>query len=239
MIINDEGYIINLRRYGEKSLILTVLTQKHGKVVGYVKNCLTPKNLGIYQQGNQIRFDAYARLEENMWTMHVELLHAYAVNFITDSSKLAALSSLCNLCCQTMPEEQNLENFYKYIDNFFNHITGPNWLAHYCFFEYYLLSFLGVSLDLNKCSVTGKSENLRYISPKTGKAVCEEIGRPYQDRLYAYPHFIINQNLYPNTKEIKDLLELTAFFLHKNFFKTHDLKFPLSRASLLDNLGLE
>ena len=225
MIINDEGYIINLRRYGEKSLILTVLTKQHGKLVGYVKNCLTKKNLGIYQQGNYIRLEAYARLEENMWSLRVELLQANAANFMTS--------------CETMPEGENLADFYGYIDNFFQQIDKENWLTYYCYFEFYLMSFLGVGLDLEKCSVTGSYDNLRYVSPKTGKAVCEEIGRPYHNRLYAYPRFILTGEIKPTPEEIKNLLRLTEFFLHKNFFRTHYLKFPENRANLLDNLDLD
>lgn len=239
MIINDEGYIINLRRHGEKSLILTVLTKEHGKIVGYVKNCLTKKNLGIYQQGNLIRFEAYARLEENMWSLQVELLEASAANFIVNPQKLAVLSALCALCNETMPEGESLEEFYSYIQMFFKMINQENWLAYYCYFEFYLLAFLGISLDLEKCSVTGSYDNLRYVSPKTGKAVCEEVGRPYHDRLYAYPTFIMSNKTNPEMKEIKDLLDLTSFFLNKNFFRTHYLKFPESRANLLDNLSLD
>ena len=239
MIINDEGYIINLRRHGEKSLILTVLTKGHGKIVGYVKNCLTKKNLGIYQQGNLVRFEAYTRLEENMWNLQVELIEANAANFIVSPQKLAVLSSFCSLSNEVMPEGESLEDFYAYVDNFFKMINQDNWLTYYCYFEFYLLSFLGVALDLEKCSVTGSYDNLRYVSPKTGKAVCEEIGRPYHDRLYAYPAFVLENKFNPQMKEIKDLLDLTAFFLNKNFFRTHYLKFPPSRANLLDNLSLD
>lgn len=239
MLINDEGYIINLRRHGEKSLILTVLTKEHGKFVGYVKNALTKKNLGIYQQGNLIHFEAYARLEENMWNLRVELVESNAADFIVNPQKLAVLSSLCALCNTAMPERESLEDFYGYVESFFKQIHQNEWLAYYCYFEFYLLAFLGVPLDLEKCSVTGSYDNLRYISPKTGKAVCEEVGRPYHDRLYAYPAFIIEKRINPEKREIKDLLDMTAFFLNKNFFKSHDLKFPASRANLLDNLSLD
>lgn len=39
----DDGYIINMRKHGESSLILSVLTRGHGKVTGFVKNCLSKK----------------------------------------------------------------------------------------------------------------------------------------------------------------------------------------------------
>lgn len=127
MQFQDEGYIINLRRHGEKSLILTVLTRHHGKLVGYVKNCLTKKNLGVYQLGNRVSVDAYARLEENMWSFRVELLSPAAVNFMNDARKLAALASLCSLCNEALPEGDNLERFFYYVDSFFNLIDEENW----------------------------------------------------------------------------------------------------------------
>lgn len=238
MQFQDEGYIINLRRYGEKSLILTMLTKKHGKLVGYAKNCLTKKNLAIYQLGNQVAVDAYARLEENMWSLKVELLAPGTVNFMSDVRKMSALAALCSLCLEALPEGDNLERFYYYIDSFFNLINEDNWLTHYCFFEFYLLEYLGVGLDLTECSATGTTENLRYVSPKTGKAVCAEAGEPYKNRLFAYPDFIVRQNYGPTEAEITDLLRLTEFFLYKNFFQTHGLKFPENRANLLTNLGL-
>lgn len=238
MQFQDEGYIINLRRHGERSLILTVLTRNHGKLVGYVKNCLTKKNLGIYQLGNQITVDAYARLEENMWSFRVELSSPCSVNFLSDARKLAALSSLCALCNEALPESENLERFYYYIDSFFNLINEDNWIAHYSYFEFYLLDYLGVGLDLTECSATGTTENLRYVSPKTGKAVCAEAGEPYKNRLFAYPAYIVEQNYRPQEAEIIELLKLTGFFLFKNFFQTHGLKFPENRANLLSNLGL-
>ena len=101
-----------------------------------------------------------------------------------------------------------------------------NWLTHYCFFEFYLLEYLGVGLDLTECSATGTTENLRYVSPKTGKAVCAEAGEPYKNRLFAYPDFIVRQNYSPTEAEITDLLRLTEFFLYKNFFSNSRLEIP-------------
>ena len=66
MQFTDEGYIINVRKHGETSLILTLITRAHGKLVGYVRGGHSKKNLGVYQPGNLIAVDAYARIEENM-----------------------------------------------------------------------------------------------------------------------------------------------------------------------------
>ena len=239
MKFSDEGYIINCKKHGERSLILTVLCKNYGKVCGYVKSGLSKKNLAIFQLGNLIKFDAWSRVDDNMLSLTVELITPHAVNFMSSPQKLTALSSFCALSEMCLPELQPLDRFYYLADSFVNLINEDNWLTHYCYFEFYLMSFLGVALDLEKCSVTGSYDNLKYVSPRTGKAVCEEVGLPYHKRLYAYPQFILDKNYQPKRNEIKNLLKMTEFFLHKNFFRTHYLKFPPNRANLLDNLNLD
>lgn len=234
MKFNDQGYIINLRRHGERSLILTVLTREHGKVTGYVKNGLSRKNLSTFQPGNLLAVEAYARVDENMLLLKTELITPAAVNFMSDSRKLRVLSSFCALANVCMPELQDLERFYYYVDSFFNLIDEDNWLVHYSYFEFYLLDFLGIGLDLSECSATGTTENLAYVSPKSGRAVCAEAGEPYKDRLYKFPRFILNRNFDPSQEELRNLLNMTEFFLHKNFFATHGLKFPECRANLAE-----
>jgi len=232
----DEGYIIKTQKHGERSLILTVVTREHGRITGYARGAVSKKSLGVYQIGNQIRVEAYARVEENMLSLRCELMVPVAVNFLNNPQKLACLSSLCALSNECLPMMQPLERLYYYLESFFNLILENNWITHYSYFEYYLLEFLGIGLDLSECSATGVCENLEYVSPKTAKAVSEAAGEPYKDRLFKFPHYILRNDYYPQGSEVKNLLEMTGFFLNKNFFQTHNLKFPQSRANLLGNL---
>ena len=103
MQFSDEGYIIKTRRHGESGLILTVLTRSNGKISGYVKNAFSAKKNGIYQLGNCVSLNAYVRLEENLYSFHVDLLRAEAINFMNDEARLSALSSLCELCNTCLP----------------------------------------------------------------------------------------------------------------------------------------
>jgi hypothetical protein len=48
----------------------------------------------------------------------------------------------------------------------------------------------------------------------------------------------VDKNYFPNRGEMADLLKMTGFFLTKNFFQIHGLKFPQNRANLLANLDL-
>ena len=36
MIIKDEGYVLSAKKYGEKALIVTLLTKSKGKIAGFV-----------------------------------------------------------------------------------------------------------------------------------------------------------------------------------------------------------
>lgn len=237
MRFQDEGYIIKQKKYGENSLILTLLTKEHGKILGFAKNVVSKKNLGVYQLGNKVSINAYSRLDENMLSLKTELLLPTAVNFINDAEKLLLLSSFCELCDVCMVQNEQLGKIYDLADDFFLNILSENRLTYYAFFEFYMLDFLGIGLDLEKCAVTGKSTDLKYVSPKSGKAVCAEAGAPYAAKLFKFPDFIIKSDYAAKKREVIDLLNMTEFFLRKNFFTLHDLKFPNNRASLLHNLN--
>ena len=236
MKFEDVGYIINLHKHGENSLILTVVTKEHGKVTGFVKNCLSKKNLSTFQLGNYISINAYSRVDSNMLSLRVELISPTAVNFLTDAKKLYVLSSFCSLTNSCLVELMNIELLYMYVEIFFNEAHEDNWLTNYSFYEFYLLDFLGVGLDLSECAVTGSIEDLCYVSPKTGRAVCKDSGYEYRDRLFDYPKFIVENRFNPDIEEVISLLEMTEFFLNKNFFATHNLKFPINRDNLLKKL---
>lgn len=234
MKFRDEGYIINCRKHGENSLILTVLCKEYGKVCGYVKSGLSKKNLATFQLGNKVAIDAWSRVDDNMLLLKVELISPHSVNFLTSAEKLTALSCFCALGNVCLPELQPLDRFYYLIESFVNLIDEDNWLTHYSLYEFYLLDFLGVGIDLSECSATGQKENLAFVSPKSAKAVCEEAGLPYKDRLFKFPKFVVRHDFNPSIAEVADLLKMTGFFLNKNFFAIHNLKFPDCRVSLAE-----
>ena len=237
MQVSDEGYIIKILKHGENSLILTVLSMAHGKITGFIKNGLTKKKLGVFQLGNKISFNAYSRLEGNMPLFKgVELLESNVVHFLSNPEKLAVLSAFCELFDKSVQEGEPLEGLIRSTLEFMNSLDSDMWLKNYAILEFRLLYFLGIGLDLGSCAATGKIDDLAFVSPKSGRAVCIEAGNPYKEKLFKYPHFALNKNLSPTRDEVLDLLKMNAFFLKKNFFNAHGLQFPLSRANLQEIL---
>ncbi len=57
----------------------------------------------------------------------------------------------------------------------------------YLSWEINFLADLGYALDMSRCSGCGKKDSLNYLSPKTGRAVCDECAAPYLNRLHKLP----------------------------------------------------
>lgn len=233
MILKDEGYVLSAKKYSEKALIVTLLTLNKGKIIGFVSDGLTPKNRGLFQIGNKVFFESSARLEENMRRLfRIELIEPNAVLMMTDIKRLELMTSLTPMMLRLLNENEEVPLLYETASHFFKAKDVKEMLTHYAFFEFYALEYLGLGLSLDCCAVTGKTEDLAYVSPKTGKAVCQEIGAPYHNLLFAYPHFVVDKNPSPSYAEIFNVLKMTEFFLKKHFFEFHNLKMPESRLNL-------
>jgi DNA repair protein RecO (recombination protein O) len=238
MIIKDEGYILSAIKYGEKALIVTILSASKGKIVGFVSDGNSKKNRGIFQIGNKIFYEASCRLEENMKRLfRIELVEPNAINIMMDFKKLELISATVPMFIKLLNENEEVLPFYEIIGKFFKANNIKEMLTQYSYFEFYALEYLGLGLMLDCCAVTGQTDDLYYVSPKTSKAVCKEIGAPYHDKLFKYPQFVVDKSDSPSYKEIFNVLEMTSYFLKENFFKFHNIKMPESRHKIKDILA--
>ena len=71
------------------------------------------------------------------------------------------------------------------------------WPAVFVRFEAGLLEELGFGLDLSRCAATGSTDDLVYVSPRTGRAVSRAAGEPYKDRLLPLPPFLLSSQARP------------------------------------------
>ena len=231
MIIKDQGYILRAIKYGEKSLIVTILSQTKGKITGFVSDGLNKKNRGFYEVGNKVFFESSLRLEENMRRIfRVELIQANAVMMLSDFKRLNLMTSAVPMMIKILNENEEVDLLYDYAGKFFSSQNLQEMLTYYAFFEFYALEYLGLGLSLDCCAVTGQTKGLSYVSPKTGKAVTKEVGAPYHDLLFEYPQFVVDKNHTPSYVEIFNVLRMTEFFLKTNFFKFHNIAIPESRS---------
>lgn len=233
MIVKDEGYVLNVRKYGERAVIVTLLTKTKGKVTGYVSGGTDRRYRGMLQPGNKLFFEASARIEENMRRLfRLELLAPNAVLLMADVKRLSVMTDVLPMFLKLLNENEEVPLLYDIAEHFFTAPNVKDMLMQYALFEFYALEYVGLGLALDCCAVTGQTEGLCYVSPKTGKAVCREVGEPYRDRLFEYPHFVVDKNDTPSYAEIFNVLKMTGFFLKEHFFKFHNLLLPESRSRL-------
>lgn len=225
----DDAILLAARRHGENALILSVLTRERGRHAGLVRGGQSRNLRGALQPGNRIAVMWRARLEEHLGSMTVEPVHGYAAHLMQDSGKLLAMNAALALVEAGLPEREPHPDLFETLDALMIALDQPNWAPVYARWEVGLLAELGFGLDLGSCAATGVTEDLVYISPKSGRAVSREAGRPYADKLLPLPGFLAGQGP-SDTESLSAALTLTGYFLNRHVF--HNLGAPLPDARM-------
>ena len=231
MQIDDEGIIIKKKKYRESSLLISFFSLNHGINSGLVKGVLK-KDFGIYEIGNKVYIKSSFRLDEQLWNCKFELIKNNSVNYFDNQNKLNTLLTICSIIDLSLPKNNPQIKIYNKTIDLMEDLLSKGWAVKYIFWELFLLSELGYGLDLEKCVVSGKKENLIYISPKSGKAVSKTEGEKYKNKLFNLPKFLINKNVKPTNDSLKQAISLTGFFIDK-FLKKYNKKLPFYRKNIL------
>ena len=192
----DVGIILSAKKYGEKGLIINILTETNGRYVGWINNYKTKSILSSVQPGNLVKVFWKSRIIEQMGNFKIEEISSITGKIFDEKLKLQALTSLCSLLEKFLPERQSYSEVFNATNVFLNFLAINNefdniqWIKGYIKWEIGLLSSIGFSLDLKKCAVTGQKSNLYYVSPKTGKAVSKEGAGKYAHKLLRLPFFL-------------------------------------------------
>ncbi len=225
----NQAIILSATKYGESSGIVTMLTSEHGLCKGLVRGITGKKQCGIYQTGNLVEATWNARLAEHLGNFSSEIIKSNAALILDSKEKLSALVAISSLLEKTLPERDPAPDIFFGMITFLSSLTADvKWIKDYIFLELNLLSHLGFGLDLSSCAATGSYNNLTYISPKSGRAVSQEAGEPYKERLFKIPYFLINGEEKENLEEINNALAICAYFLEKYVFKPHNTQMPVA-----------
>lgn len=209
----DTGAIISVRKHGESATIVDILTEQHGRHAGIVRGGASRKKAPLLQPGTQVNAEWRARLAEHLGIYTLEPLKS-RTSILSNRLGLAALSALCALVNFAFPERMAVPRLYrKTIDLLDRLATKDDWLSDYALWEYALLEELGYGLDLMRCVATGETEDLIYVSPKSGCAVSRGAGSKWADKMLPLPDFLKSQTSTENMKDIQDGLKTTGYFL--------------------------
>jgi DNA repair protein RecO (recombination protein O) len=233
----DEGIVLAVRRHGETSAIVEILTATHGRSLGLVRGGRSRQLRPILQPGNIVLATWRARLEEHLGNFALEPLELKAGLLIDEAMQLAALTTL-TAEAQLLPEREPHPRLYEAMRVVLDALEDADtWPALLVRWELGLLDELGFGLDLTRCAATGSLEDLIYVSPKTGRAVSRAAGLAYRDRLLALPAFLKgSQAGTPGQTDVADGLKLTGFFLDRHVFGPRSVAAPESRHWIMTHL---
>ena len=240
---SDEAVILSVRPHGDTQAVAEVLTRDHGRHLGLVYGGRSRKLRPVLQTGNHVDVVWRARLSEQLGAFVIEPRRAFGVEAMDDAAALAGLSSICALA-RILPERDPHPNLYEVTMFVLGFLDDPSvWPALLVRWELALLDELGFGLDLKTCASTGTTDDLVFVSPKSGRAVSQTAGEPYKDRLLVLPPFLkgrADRTVEP--ADIKAGLALTAHFIETRVLAPQNQPLPEVRQrlpSLLDQIRKE
>jgi DNA repair protein RecO (recombination protein O) len=238
----DEGLVLSARRHGENGAIVTLVTRERGRHSGLARGAHGRTSRGIYQPGNHVTARWRGRLSEHLGNWTCELIAGYAAATLDDPGRLTALSAACAMLEAALPEREPAPRVYGDTLAFVAALAldeGPSqsWPATYARWELQLLSDLGFGLDLSACAATGVTEDLVFVSPKSGRSVSGAAGAPYRDKLLVLPDFLKSASAPATIPEVTMALRLTGYFLERHVFRPQDRTLPPARTRLIEALA--
>lgn len=235
----DDGVVLSVRRFGEHDAICTLLTAAHGRTAGMVKGGSGKQGRSLLQPGNHVRAAWRARLDSQLGVYTLESIRAYAAEALESPAALSGVSCLCAMAEAALPEREPHAEVYRQCLHLLEHIGAAGWDAHYVLWELTVLKDMGYGLDLASCAATGVTEDLEYVSPRSGRAVSRAAATPYLAQLLHLPAFLKDDSASPTAtaEEVAQGLMLTGHFFERHVFAPHGQKPPAARQRFLERFS--
>lgn len=221
MNIRDTGIIIARRPLKESSIILSLFSESHGIYSGVVRS-ISRKSSFTYQLGNLVSFSWNSRLEEHIGNIECELIKSYTSYLLNDKTKLYAINSIISLIILAFHERELHNSFFPVLKHYIEGLRSDFDFTEYIRIELEILAQSGYELQLERCAVTNNQHDLRYVSPKSGKAVSASAGAAYADKLLLLPQFLASSGKAASIEEKEQAINLLTYFLNRYFVHSNN-----------------
>ncbi|HEX4182643.1 MAG TPA: DNA repair protein RecO [Caulobacteraceae bacterium] len=237
MDFEDDAFVLAARVHGEAGAIVEFLTAEHGRYVAHVAGGASRRVRPYLQPGGRVIVNYRSRIAEQLGSAQVEPVGEGPSALFDDPLALAGLAAAASVTAGALPEREPHPGAFLAFEALGAALAQPEiWPAIYVRFEAGLLQELGFGLDLSKCAATGTTDDLVYVSPRTGRAVSRQAGAPYADRLLALPPFLLSAQHGLDAGDIGAGLDLTGHFLEAFVFAAMNQPLPPARVWLTDRL---
>src|SRR5271163_4157266 len=124
----DEGIVLGVRRHGEASAIVELLTRGHGRHLGLVRGGAGSRMRPWLQPGNSVRAVWRARLDEHLGTYAIEGLRLRAATVLASSHAVYGVTHLAALA-RLLPERDPHEDIFELLEHMLDHFDDAGGAA--------------------------------------------------------------------------------------------------------------
>lgn len=186
MKLESVGVLINLHQFGERDSVARIFTLNYGVLCGMLRGAqVARKNKPLVGQVGDVVWNA--RLDSQLGTFHWEAEKNLAASVMLNRKTLEYMNSAFALIVTLLPEREAYKSLYLSTIDLLEKLNTNNSDEEYLRWEMSLLGELGYALNLKSCSGCGTTDDLEYLSPRTGRAVCKKCAQPYINKLYKLP----------------------------------------------------
>ena len=233
----DDAFVLAARVHGETGAIVELLTAEHGRYAAHVAGGASRKMKPFLQPGARVVARFRARMSEQLGSATLEPVGEGPSALFDDQMALMGLSAAAATASGALPEREPHPGAFYGLEAFIDALAAIDiWPAVYVRYEAGLLQDLGFGLDLSRCAATGSTDDLIYVSPRTGRAVSRQAGEPYKDKLLALPPFLLGAQAGLVEGDVGAGLDITGHFLEQFVFHPLNKPLPPARVWLLDKL---
>ncbi len=232
--INDEGFLIHIKKYNEKSLIVKIISKNNGIISGFLKKNFNKNDKYINQIGNFINFEYNYKTIDRKGTIYIENIKSYIGLIFNNKFNLSIFNSVIAILVNSINENDNIEEIYKIFEKIiFNFASDDkNLIFYYINFLFKIVVYLGINIDISKCAVSGVDE-VYYMSPKTANCVSKEVGEKYKNKLFVIPKCFF-ENCFDKI-EIINSINILHYFIEK-IFKNNEIHYKYKNINFLKRI---
>ena len=233
----DDAYVLSARAHGESGAIVDLLTSGHGRFAAHVAGGASRRMKPFLQPGTRVLARYRARVSEQLGSASLEPVGEGPAALFDDPLALMGLSAAAATASAALPEREPHPGVFWGLEALIAALAATqDWPAVYVRFEAGLLQDLGFGLDLSRCAATGATDDLIYVSPRTGRAVSRAAGEPYKDKLLSLPPFLLGTQAGLAPGDVDAGLTLTGHFLEQFVFGPLNRPLPPARVWMMDKL---
>jgi DNA repair protein RecO (recombination protein O) len=227
-----------LRSHGEHGAVVRLMTAEYGLQAAYVRGARGRRMRPVLIAGNVVHARFAARTDVQLPQATVELVHSRGP-LLSEPLPAVAIEWATALTATALPEGQPYPRLHAALEGLLDAIeaapSASGWGAAVVRYELLLLAELGFGLDLDSCAVSGSTNDLVAVSPKSGRAVSAAEAEPYAGKLLPLPPFV-REGGAASWPEIAQGLDLTGHFLMRDLLTDRSRAVADARGRLVERL---